>query len=63
MELNALKRDCPHSNTLIRGGISFDLQLEITFYGSHDHGWASAELPQNRVNVNLFLCHILVLSR
>ena len=22
------------------------------------HGWASAELPRNRVNVNLFLRHI-----
>ena len=26
------------------------------------HGWASAELPRNRVNVNLFLRHILDLS-
>ena len=28
----------------------------------HIHGWASAELPRNRVNVNLFLCHIRDLS-
>ena len=27
------------------------------------HGWASAELPRNRVNVNLFLRHIRDLSR
>ena len=27
------------------------------------HGWASAELPRNRVNINLFLRHIWDLSR
>ena len=27
------------------------------------HGWASAELPRNRVNVNLFLRNIRDLSR
>ena len=27
------------------------------------HGWASAELPRNRVNVNLFLRHIRDLAR
>ena len=27
------------------------------------HGWASAELPRNRVSVNLFLRHIRDLSR
>ena len=27
------------------------------------HGWASAELSRNRVNVNLFLRHIRDLSR
>ena len=29
----------------------------------HVHGWASAELPRNRVNVNLFLRHIRDLSQ
>ena len=29
----------------------------------HSHGWASAELPRNRVNVNLFLRHFRDLSR
>ena len=34
----------------------------ISFF-SVKHGWASAELPRNRVSVNLFLRHIWDVSR
>ena len=39
------------------------LIAHIAYSTYPNHGWASAELPQNRVNVNLFLRHIRDLSR
>ena len=43
----------------------FGKKISSTFWmnSSFLHGWASAELPRNRVNVNLFLRHIRELSR
>ena len=42
----------------------FGKKISSTFWmnSSFLHGWASAELPRNRVNVNLFLRHIRDLS-
>ena len=49
----------------IRNVLSETFLLPFFYEGREDpnHGWASAELPRNRVNVNLFLRHIRDLSR
>ena len=50
-------------------GTKFNIKSNDNYYTTHEnlamrkHGWASAELPRNRVNVNLFLRHIRDLSR
>ena len=47
--------------------MQYDIELMYTFgmitFQFICHGWASAELPRNHVNVNLFLCHIWDLLR
>ena len=41
---------------------NYNFEFSLNGYPQH-HGWASAELPRNRINVNLFLRHIRDLSR
>ena len=42
---------------------TYESRTLFLMLGLQYHGWASAELPRNRVNVNVFLRHIRDLSR